>query len=614
MNNTQLRIAGAAVNQTPLDWKGNLNNLLDALAEARRQQAHLLVLPELCITGYGCEDWFLSEWVAEKAMQKLLTLLPHTQNLAACIGLPVRINGYTYNGVAVAHNGNLLGITLKQNLARDGVHYEPRWFRAWKPQQAVTLSIGGKAVQAGDLIYEIEGYRLGIEICEDAWVNHRPALRLAERQTDIIVNPSASHFALGKSATREQLVQESSARFNCVYVYANLLGNEAGRMIYDGDIIIAQQGRILALNQRLNMKPVNVISCKVNLRDVENSQQLDQTDNIEPHEELTRAVTLGLYDYLRKSKAKGFVLSLSGGADSATCAVMVAEMARRIEQTLGMEPLRTLLQQPGLNQPLDAMPHLLACAYQATQNSSAETRLAAQQLAHSIGATFFEWSVQQEVNSYTEKIEQAITRHLTWETDDIALQNIQARARSPIIWMLANLRNSILLTTSNRSEGNVGYTTMDGDTSGSLAPISGLAKTTILNWLQWAETHLGYKGLEAVNRLQPTAELRPPDRHQTDEADLMPYNLLHDIEKHAIYLKLSPRQTFDALQEKYPDTHLLKASIRKFYKLWAASQWKRERLAPSFHLDDWNVDPRTWCRFPILSSTFDEELKDLEQT
>src|SRR5258708_9036709 len=101
------------------------------------------------------------------------------------------------------------------------------------------------------------------------------------------------------------------------------------------------------------------------------------------------------------------------------------------------------------------------------------------------------------------------------------MQNIQGRSRSPVIWLLANVKQSILLTTSNRSEGDVGYATMDGDTSGSLAPIAGVDKLFLLQWLKWAETNLNYPGLHLVNILQPNAELRPQAREQNDEKDLM---------------------------------------------------------------------------------------------
>jgi len=201
--------------------------------------------------------------------------------------------------------------------------------------------------------------------------------------------------------------------------------------------------------------------------------------------------------------------------------------------------------------------------------------------------------------------------------DDIAKQNIQARSRSPIIWMLANIKQAVLLTTSNRSEGDVGYTTMDGDTSGSLAPIAGVDKPFILQWLRWAEKELGYSGLSYVNNLTPTAELRPADKSQTDEKDLMPYSILVEIEKLAIRDRHSPIEVYEEMSSNTANKSIphedLKLHVKKFFRLWAANQWKRERLAPSFHLDDLNVDPRSWCRFPILSGSFKNELEELEK-
>lgn len=611
----KLKIAGATVNQTPFDWKNNSANIIHAIEEARKQGAKILCLPELCITGYGCEDVFLSEWLSERALRELSTLKQHTADITVNVGLPVRLNGITYNGACIISNKKILGITFKQNLANDGVHYEPRWFKPWKPNTVVTIQVGNEHIQAGDLIYETEGIRFGLEICEDGWSKEkRPGHVLVKRGVDLILNPSASHFAMGKSTGREQeVIIEGSEKFSCVYIFSNLLGNEAGRMIYDGDILIGQNGKLIAQNNRLSFKRFNVLCAEIDFENPENSTILPLLDNKSRNEELTKAVTLALFDYLRKSKAKGFVLSLSGGADSGTCATMVAEMVRRASDELGWEDFCTQL---GLDKKItnreNAVQHLLACAYQATHNSSEKTFSAAKQLAESIGATFYNWSIQQEVDSYTSKIETALDRKVEWASDDIALQNIQARARSPVIWMLANIRQSILLTTSNRSEGDVGYTTMDGDTSGSLAPISGINKITILEWLIYAEKELGYSGLNTINELKPTAELRPLERHQTDEDDLMPYATLSDIERHAIQWRKSPVEVFTSLKSNYPDSAQLIVHIKKFFRLWASNQWKRERFAPSFHLDELNVDPRTWCRFPILSSGFLEELSDLD--
>jgi len=609
-----LKIGGATVNQIPLDWRNNSANILEAIREAINQNVKILCLPELCITGYGCEDVFLSDWLSERAWKELLYIKSFCTDITVTVGLPIRLNGITYNGACVISNKKILGITLKQNLARDGVHYEPRWFDPWPPNEVAEIVRDEERISVGDLIYEVEGIRFGFEICEDAWrKNNRPGYRLFERGVDLILNPSASHFAMLKSLLREQeVVEEGSQKFKCVYIFSNLLGNEAGRMIYDGDIIIAQQGRLIAVNKRLSFKNFNVLATEIDFNDPSKTQAVVSTDDKERNEELTQAVALGLFDYLRKSKANGFVLSLSGGADSGSCAIMVAEMVKRASKELGWEKFNKALNlKNSVSDWRSGVGQLLTCAYQGTKNSSSETFQAAQQLAQSLGAAFHHWKIDDEVTSYTGKIEKAIDRKLQWETDDITLQNIQARARSPIIWMLANSKRAVLLTTSNRSEGDLGYATMDGDTSGSFAPIAGLSKTFLLQWLKWAEKELDHSGLRPVNNLQPTAELRPPASHQTDESDLMPYFVLVEIERHAIQDRKSPREVFEAMQRTY-EPKLLKIHIKKFFTLWSANQWKRERLAPSLHLDDLNVDPRTWCRFPILSSGFSEELSQLD--
>lgn len=592
----KIKIAGASLNQTPLDWDGNLSRVLSAIEEARQQKAQIVCLQELCISGYGCEDLHLHRWHGDRAWEQLEKIVPHTKDLVVTIGLPINHFDKTYNGAAVIHDQKILGITLKQNLALDGVHYEPRWFEPWPANEVHYITRNGKEIAIGDLVYDILGIRFGFEICEDAWRKVRPGEILCQRGVDLIINPSASHFALGKSIVRENLVLDSSSRFNCAYVYVNVLGNEAGRMIYDGDIIFAQKGKMLGVHRRLSFKEFQVSCCEIDFSDASKSQVLPNNDITDRNEEFAQAVSLALFDYWRKSRSKGFVLSLSGGADSSCCAVLVAEMVRRASKE---------------NDFKHSVGDLLTCAYQGTKNSSDATLEAARELAVSIGAGFHNWNIDEEVISYTEKAEKALGRKLAWETDDIAMQNIQARARSPIIWLLANVKQSILLTTSNRSEGDVGYATMDGDTSGSLAPIAGIDKPFIMQWLKWAEKELGYTGLKYVNNLQPTAELRPQERAQTDEKDLMPYPLLVEIEKLAFLHRRSPLEVYQLLSKKY-DPVKLKDYVKKFYRLWSANQWKRERLAPSFHLDELNVDPRSWLRFPILSGAFKSELEDLE--
>ena len=609
-----LRIAGAALNQTPIDWKNNLGNIRAASERAIRESADLICFSELAITGYGCEDLFLSDWLSSTAWSHLEALLPDFAGIVACVGIPIRHQGITYNGVAVIIDQKIAGVVLKQNLPGDGIHYEPRWFSPWRKGEVITLNTSSGDIPAGDLLFECKGIVFGFEICEDAWRQVRPAQDLCSRGAELILNPSASHFAFGKSKVREDIVISSSKKFNCTFMMINQLGNEAGKVIYDGDILLASKGKLLCRSPRLSFHPFMIQIMEVDfdeLLSVEPEEDLYTS----PNEEFAQAASLALFDYLRKSKANGYTLSLSGGADSSTCAVLVAEMVSRASDELGWKNFWKSLGYADVVSAVEkeAVGKLLTTAYQATKNSSSETLISAQTLAESIGARFYHWSVEQEVVSYKEKIENILGRSLEWSTDDVTLQNIQARARSPIIWMLANSNRSVLLTTSNRSEGDVGYATMDGDTSGSLAPLAGVSKTFLLNWLRWAEHHLGHQGLAAVNQLQPSAELRPLDRVQTDEKDLMPYELLLEIEREAIFRRLSPEEVYNALKQKI-DAPLLKPAIAKFFRMWAANQWKRERLAPSFHFDEWNVDPRSWCRFPILSGSFEEEIEKLSDS
>ncbi len=610
---TAIKLAGATVNQTPLDWKGNLDRIIHAIQDAQSQQVEIICFPELAITGYGSEDLFLSYWYPQKALAQLGKLIPLCTDITVIVGLPVRIQEKVFNTVAIIENGELKGFVAKQFMAIDGVHYEFRWFTPWKSDEVIDFEFAGKNVAFGDLTFHYKGIHYGFEICEDAWRGKdRPGYRLRDRKVDLIFNPSASHFAMGKTLERKELIEESSKIFDSYYCYVNLLGNEAGRMIFDGEILLAKTGEVIARNQLLSFRDYQVVTF-----DLEAKRQ--EIATIQAKEwEFVQASALGLFDYLRKSKSKGFVLSLSGGADSSTIAILVAEMVSRGLAELGLVPfiekLGMVFSPKTENPEKELIGELLTTAYQGTKNSSDETFQSAKGLADSIGATFYSWTIDSEVNSYTQKIETAIGRKLTWEQDDITLQNIQARSRSPIIWMLANINNALLLSTSNRSEGDVGYTTMDGDTSGSISPIAAVDKHFILHWLKWAQINLDRPGLSYVNSLTPTAELRPLERTQTDEKDLMPYAVIVEIERLAIRDKRSPIDIFLVLNDELElDPTVLKDYIKKFFRLWSRNQWKRERLAPSFHLDEFNVDPKTWYRFPILSGGFTEELDQLDQ-
>jgi len=654
-----IKVAAAALNQTPLDWQGNFQNIVTAIQQAREQQVSVLCLPELCISGYGCEDAFHAPGLHAIAMERLLAICPETRSMVVSVGLPVVYAGGLFNTAALLVDGSIVGFAAKQHLAGDGIHYEPRWFKPWPRSIIGEVLVQGKKYPIGNILFDVGGIRIGFEICEDAWVGPRPGSVLAAKGADIILNPSASHFAFQKHSIRQRFVLEGSRAFHVTYVYSNLLGNESGRAIYDGDSMIASGGNMLAIGQRFAYRPVCLTTATVNVDLTRMSRARmgsfapeldgDESDVIThpfvipratlaadrpveqswakgPHpkfEEFTRAVSLGLFDYLRKSRSRGFVVSLSGGCDSTSVVVLIATMLAWAEKELGLPELcRRLgsgLDAADYSTPEKLMARLLTTVYQATQNSGPVTRQAAAEVAAAVGATHYQFDVQPLVDQYTRIVSEAIGHSLNWQQHDITLQNIQARVRSPGVWMLANLNQALLLSTSNRSEAAVGYATMDGDTSGGLSPIAGIDKAFLRRWLVWMEQTgpddlFPIPALASVNRQQPTAELRPPDRDQTDEGDLMPYDVLDAIELLAIRDKMMPLEVY--LHLKLQFSHHLLADLKKwtirFFRLWSQNQWKRERYAPSFHLDDESLDPKTWCRFPILSGGFEYEIGQLE--
>jgi NAD+ synthase (glutamine-hydrolysing) len=651
-----IQVAAAVLNQTPLAWESNMANMRQALRAAREQEVSIVCLPELCITGYGCEDAFQATHVQRTALEVLHEMLPDTRGMIVSFGLPLQYRGGLFNTACLAADGRILGFVAKQNLAGEGMHYEPRWFKPWPGGSQAHVEISGRAHPLGDLIFDCGGVRLGFEICEDAWVASRPGAQLALAGVDVILNPSASHFAFGKHEVRKRFVLEGSRAFSVSYIYANLLGNEAGRAIYDGDAMVASAGTMLASGPRFSFRDAHLTSATI---DVDATRMIrarqgsfrpqiaggrdrcvtvdfsfpaasPRPTRLQPaawetgqrikEEEFARALALALFDYLRKSRSRGFVISLSGGADSSAVAILSAWSLQWAWQELDSHGIaRKLDYLPPVESAEQLVRQLLTCVYQSTRNSSQVTRDAARDVAQAVGAEFLEFPVDPIVASYEKIVAQAIGRELTWESDDLARQNIQARARSPGVWLLANLRGALLLATSNRSEAAVGYATMDGDTSGGLSPIAGIDKAFLRNWLRWLETE-GPAGVgplaavQAVNSQQPTAELRPPQAGQTDELDLMPYDVLDAIERAAIRDKLSPLESWQVVIPLFPhhDRAALAAWVTRFFRLWCRNQWKRERYAPSFHLDDENLDPKTWCRFPILSGGYERELAGLE--
>ena len=333
-------------------------------------------------------------------------------------------------------------------------------------------------------------------------------------------------------------------------------------------------------------------------------------------------------------------MSLSGGADSALVAASVYVSHFVALEQLGVHDYLATLPK-GLAAKIDAiapgedkivwlkekaMPKVLLCLYQGTDNSSETTFNAAKYLAEEIGATFHSWNIEPVVQQYHSLVNGLYPdRPLSWKTDDIAMQNIQARSRSPGVWMLANRENKLLIATSNLSESALGYATMDGDTSGVISVIAGINKTTIRKvnrWLEEVGLPLSVDGKSArhqlkemhrVNVQQPTAELRPEE--QTDEADLMPYVVCDFIMDCYLARQMWPKSILVELMlngfDKEHDMRQLAAYVERWFRLFCRNPWKRYGTRAGFHIEQVSLDPKTFHRFPLLNNGFSEQLQQM---
>ena len=606
-----IKIASSNTNQTPLAWNKNFHNISKSIEEAKREKVQILCFPELCITGYSCQDLFFNDWFIEKSNTYLKKIQKLCSNITVIIGHALKYNGKLYNSVCIIKDKKIKGFFLKSNIPNDGIHYEKRWFETWKLGDIKNFIFDDEEIFIGTIQFEYnDQLTIGFEICRDSWDDERPANYIKTKKKLLILNPIASHYAFNKFNFRKNQVIESSKKFNCTYISINLLGNESGKFIFEGDTVLSQKGKLLDVSNRFSFKDyiLNIYSIDFN-----NEKKSFLYSEQNKYEEFKAAFSLALIDYLKKTRLKGFALSLSGGLDSSVTAILVYESLKRYTKELGFNNVIKKLKISNFNLLDDdrenlkmIMNKIFITVYQKTKNSSFSTKDSADKLSHFIGSKHYEWDIDTDVESIVSKISDNTKIKYNWDEHNLSLQNIQARVRSPFIWFIANSNDFLLLATSNRSELSVGYSTMDGDSSGSIAPIAGIDKIFIKRFLKYLKEKNNYDVLDYVLKLNPSAELKPLKYNQKDEDELMPYSLLTEIEYLAVKKRLSPKEILDKINGY--DRKVILEGVKKFFTNYGKSQWKRERSAPSFHFDEYSLDSSLWNRMPILSNNFQEEI------
>jgi len=641
-----VRIGVGAISVKVGDFAQNRRRLSAVVQAARDQGVHLLVTPELGISGYSLEDRLWWPEIARRSWDALLELAEDCAGISVFVGLPVRHDSLLYNAAALIHDGRVRGLVLKENLPTYSIFYEGR---QWTPWTDGATEING--IPAGDLVFRLPYGLVSAEICEDLWSAESPAHDRVIAGAEIICNSSASPFTPRKNAQRRRLIAVAAEHLTCVYAYANLLGCDSSRLVFDGGGFIATPGRVVAEGPILSKHMTTLATGVVDLEDIgrrraENStwrqeavrrrgtvktQVIDvDTGEYAPAalddyvvqmpgsffdaaaprdaavaengdesarylDELFDALVLGLRDYFEKVGAfERFLVALSGGRDSALCLLMAVNAAKWLKE--GAEADRYAERIGTVYLPNKAF-------------SSSATEHAARSLAEELGVPFQVVSIEEEA-----EVALAKAAELAGGIDNVtplARQNLQARVRGNMMLNWANSAQALLLVTSNLSEAAVGYTTTGGDNQGGYSPIANVPKTVVSRLVAHLAQRDGIESLHHILAIPPSAELAPD---QQDETDLMPYVVLDDL----LYLFARRRMSLPdcwrvlCCRHKDHDPEQLRAWTTDFGKRFVYNQWKRDQHPVTMKVMDLDLDPKTGFRFPVTQS-IEHELEDLVQ-
>ncbi len=510
-----LRIGLAQINPTVGDLDGNVARILETLERARALGVELLAFPEMVVPGYPPEDLLLKPAFIQGCIDHTRELVPHTKGMTVVVGTVER-DVDLFNSAAVMHDGRWIGTARKRHLPNYGVFDENRYFMS--ERKAVVFARGGTV--------------FGVNVCEDLWLSGGPSEEQVVRGgAEVILNLSASPYHAGKADERRRMIATRAADNLAIVCYVNLVGGQ-DEIIFDGSsLILDQDGEVLAEGAPF---AEDLIVADLDLDEVFNARLHDTRlrkeralDDAEPlprihlgqpgeepaaaptrpalvargpraelsaEAEVYAALTLGVRDYVRKNGFDTVVLGLSGGIDSALTACIAVD-ALGADKVVGV-----------------AMP---------SPYTSAESQRDAEALVRSLGMRMQTLAIADVMQAY----EQALAPSFAGLAPDTTEENLQARIRGNSLMALSNKFGWLVLTTGNKSETSVGYSTLYGDTAGGFAVLKDVYKTQVYELSRW-RNQCGQVIPENTITRAPSAELRPD---QTDQDSLPPYDTLDAI-------------------------------------------------------------------------------------
>ncbi len=520
------------------DIAGNADKIIAAATEARdRHQADLIVFPELTLTGYPPEDLLLRPGFISQVEPALKRLCQELQGIAAVIGCPLRTPEGLRNAAVVLDDGAVQATYYKQWLPNYSVFDEKRYFVAGMEPGLAT----------------IKGVRVGVTICEDVW-QAGPVAQAAKAGARLLVNLNASPYHAGKGDQRLKMLRQRVGESRIPIVYVNLLGGQDELVFDGGSLVVSADGALIQQAPFFvdGLYPVDFKLSETGLTPVQGP--IAEEPDLE--QGIYQALVLGVRDYVEKNGFPGVVLGLSGGIDSAlTLAIAV--------DALGAERVEAVL---------------MPSRYTADM-SNTDAVLEAQAL----GVKFHTLPIELAFQSFLEILQPVFAGLPT----GIAEENIQARCRGVLLMAISNKTGKMVLTTGNKSETAVGYSTLYGDMAGGFAPIKDVLKTMVYRLAAWRNRQSPVIPQRVFDR-PPSAELRPD---QTDQDSLPPYDILDAILHGYVEEDRSVEELIAAGFER--------ATVERVARLVIVNEYKRRQAAPGVR-----ITPRAFGRdrrYPITS-------------
>ncbi|HEY9777452.1 MAG TPA: hypothetical protein V6C81_27060 [Planktothrix sp.] len=656
----------ASMNTVPFDWARNTRIAKNVISDFyKRTGGGVLTLHELWGPDYAGEDDHQRPHFLERQWELLEEIVEFAKDMPVIFNVDIAVmhEDRLYNCTFLCSNGMVHFGVAKRRLAEGRDYRENHQFKAYPTGKREFIIRRGKRIPFGDIYGSFGGTRLAVWKCQEMWEFNGIAEKFLAHGIKLIMSPNASLFARGKFAKRKQIYC-AGAMLSQSVVMAALQHGSNGKIINDGGSMICTGGaEPVAMTRRFPFTEYELVTHTVDLDEVRvnraisgsNSPALEapaEGECIEvgfawPHvelkpqepfkpeewelspyldlEEQMRGTALAERDWLMKSRLNGAYISQSGGRDSAICSVISSTMVDLELKERGVEGFHDdFAHVPAIKECRTAEQFkrkLIKTAYKASKNSGKDTRKAARMVSKEVGAQHFHFMISAVVALIVKMVEIAIGRKLKWkdasgDNDTIALENVQARTRAVISWMMANVFGLLLITTSNRSEGCTGYWTAGGDGEGGLALISGWPKLLVCQIVLYMRDHglVGlkpFRSLKYVTNLQASAELQPPEMGQTDEDALAPFPVLYEIENHARLLLQSPLEIVISLKAKMPQYTLRLCGkwVEKWFRLWSRNQWKRDQATSGLQTTEFNVDKRGGTDISIIHSGYREELE-----